>query len=102
VASTRLAALSFALFFGVPSSAVADFPAELIARRSRYAKHYALPDGTVKAVIGAAPRHYQDLMGDWQEIVLGFHSAPAAESWNLGGGTSPIRIRSWYVPMPGA
>ena len=67
----------------VLSAAAAALPppdgVELIQRRTRTAKHFALPDGRSFAVIAAAPVHYQDLNGAWQDIDLAFHRDSAGD-----------------------
>lgn len=64
------------------SAAAAALPTdgvELIHRRTRTAKHYALPDDREVAVIAAAPVDYQDLNGAWQDIDLVFHHDAAGD-----------------------
>jgi len=43
-------------------------PIEIVARRSAYAKHYQLGPQQYRAVISAAPMHYLDENGRWQDI----------------------------------
>jgi hypothetical protein len=43
-------------------------PIEIVARRSAYAKHYQIGPGQFRAVISAAPVHYLDERGRWQDI----------------------------------
>jgi hypothetical protein len=47
---------------------VSGEPIEIVARRSAYAKHYQIGPGQFRAVIGAAPVHYLDERGRWQDI----------------------------------
>ena len=64
-----------ALILGVAGAQVLaqQTETELVANRTRYAKHFALPDGTRRAEIASSPVHYQDLDGHWQDIELAFH-----------------------------
>jgi hypothetical protein len=47
---------------------VSGEPIEIVARRSAYAKHYQLGPQHYRAVISAAPMHYLDENGRWQDI----------------------------------
>ncbi len=51
-----------------PVDGVSGEPIEIVARRSVYAKHYYIGPGQFQAVISAAPIHYLDGNGDWQDI----------------------------------
>jgi len=48
---------------------------EVIAMRDRFSKHFALPDGSMRAYIASGSLHYTDANGNWQDIDCSLHAS---------------------------
>ncbi len=93
-----LAFAVIAAFRGLALAGVPDDGTELIERRTREAKHFRLPDGSLRAVISAEPVHYQDMSGNWQEIALSFHVDETTD--DLADHNSyVVRSNAWGLTM---
>ena len=82
---------------GIPSGhrGQAAIPAkELLGLRTQFASVFAQADGTYKEVVSAAPIHYKDSSGAWQNI----DSTLAASSRT--GYSERNRANSWTVDLP--
>lgn len=71
---------------------VSGEPIEIVARRSAYAKHYQIGPGQFRAVISAAPMHYLDENGRWQDIDTSITELP--------DGTFTSEANSFKVHFP--
>jgi hypothetical protein len=54
--------------FGLPSGAQ-----ENVSGRTETSKDFTLPDGTSARLLFTRPIHYQDALGQWQDVDLSFH-----------------------------
>lgn len=96
------AAVVSAVFSAVParSSATTGGGAriEQVEQRSRFTKHFVLPDGSLSAVVGAAPLHFQDLAGHWQNIALSFHPEGSSDDVADENGFV-VRSNAWGLTL---